>query len=85
MTSDYTVLALGTKIGGGEIRVCPKCNRRGLRVDQDGHVFYTHFRIVRKDDPRNVLIQRVECYLSATESELRARTRALPQFTSASI
>jgi len=84
MTSDYTVLALGTKIEGGEIKVCPRCNRRGLHIDQDGHGFYTHFRIVSRDDPRNVLIQRIECYFSDAESDARVRARALPKSASPS-
>lgn len=84
MISDYTVLPMGTRVEGGEIEVCPKCQRRGLHVEMDGHSFYTHFQIVRKDDPRNVFIRRVECHMPAGEFHAQSRTRALPRYASPS-
>jgi hypothetical protein len=84
LISDYTVLALGTRVNGGEIKVCPKCSRHGLHVEMDGHSFYTHFHIVRRDDPNNVFVRRVECYLSAQESDARLRSHALPRYASPS-
>jgi hypothetical protein len=50
----------------------------------DGHSFYTHFQIVRKDDPRNVFIRRVECHMPAGEFHAQSRTRALPRYASPS-
>jgi hypothetical protein len=84
MIFDYTILALGSKIEEGEIAVCPKCQRRGLRVEVDGHCFYTHFRILRKDDPRSVFIRRVECHVLAGEIETRTSAHALPRIASPS-
>jgi hypothetical protein len=84
LISDYTVLALGTRVEGGEIRVCPKCNQRGLRIEMDGHCFYTHFQIIKKDDPRNVFIRRVECHLSVGEFAAYNGSHALPRYASPS-
>ncbi len=84
MISDYTVLPMGKRVDGGEIKVCPKCQRRGLHVDMDGHSFYTHFQILRKDDPRNVFIRRVECHLLSGEFEARGPFNALPRYASPS-
>jgi hypothetical protein len=50
----------------------------------DGHSFYTHFQIRRKDDPRNVFIRRIECHLLATEVISRNPVRELPRYTSPS-
>jgi hypothetical protein len=85
LISDYTALQIGTKVEGGEIRVCPKCQRRGLHVDMDGHSFYTHFQILSKDDPRNVFIRRVECHLPAGQVVARKAYQALPQCASPSM
>lgn len=84
MISDYTVLALGTRVEGGEIKVCPKCNQRGLHVEMDGHHFYTHSQTLRNDDPKCAFIRRIECHLSARESDTQARSRALPLYASPS-
>ena len=84
MISDYTVLPMGTRVEGGEVRVCPKCRRPGLNVEMDGHSFYTHFQILNKDDPRNVFIRRVECHLLAGEIPARNPQQALPQRASPS-
>ena len=84
MISDYTVLPMGTRVEGGEVRVCPKCRRPGLNVEMDGHSFYTHFQILNKDDPRNVFIRRVECHLLAGEIPARNLQQALPQRASPS-
>ena len=73
---------MGKRVDGGEIKVCPKCQRRGLHVDMDGHSFYTHFQILRKDDPRNVFIRRVECHLLSGEAASRYQYQALPNRTS---
>jgi hypothetical protein len=64
--------------------VCPKCNRRGVHVEMDDHSFYTHFRIVSKDDPNHMLIRRVECYVSMAELNARLRARTLPRYASPS-
>jgi hypothetical protein len=79
--SDYTVLPIGTQVEGGVIRVCPKCNRRGLQVEMDGHYFYTHFQILKNDDPRNVFLQRIECHLMSREYAALSQ-RALPRYAS---
>jgi hypothetical protein len=84
LISDYTVLPMGTKVEGGEITVCPKCQRRGLHVEMDGHSFYTHFQILRKDDPRSVFIRRVECHLLAGEIVAHGAAHALPRYASPS-
>lgn len=75
---------MGTKVEGGEVKVCPKCLRRGLNVDMDGHSFYTHFQILNKDNPGNVFIRRVECHLLGGEIAARSRYQALPQRASSS-
>ena len=84
MISDYTVLALGTKVEGGEVKVCPKCQRRGLNVEMDGHNFYTHFKILRKDDPRNVFVRRIECHVLSEKFGAHNRAQALPRYASPS-
>jgi hypothetical protein len=84
LISDYTVLPMGTRVEGGEVKVCPKCQRRGLNVEMDGHSFYTHFKILKKDDPGNVFIRRVECHLLAVEIASRDLCQALPQCASPS-
>jgi hypothetical protein len=77
--SDFTVLRIGTKAEGGVVKVCPKCGRRGLHVDMDGHAFYTHFQIFSKDDPRNLFLRRVECHVTPQEASRRDPLPALPQ------
>jgi hypothetical protein len=84
LISDYTVLALGTRVDGGEVRVCPKCHRPGLNVEMDGHSFYTHFQILKKDDPRNSFLRRVECHLLAGEVMAHSSSHALPRYASPS-
>lgn len=84
MISDYTVLPLGTRVDGGEVQVCPKCQRPGLHVAMDGHSFYTHFQILRKDDPRNAFLRRVECHLLAGEMGTQSPDHVLPRFASPS-
>ena len=84
LISDYTVLPIGARVEGGEVKVCPKCRRVGLNVEMDGHSFYTHFQILSKDDPHNVFIRRVECHLLAGEITARNRYQALPQWASPS-
>jgi hypothetical protein len=71
LISDYTVLPMGTKVEGGVVKVCPKCQRRGLNVEMDGHSFYTHFQSLSKDNPGNVFIRRVECHLLPKEAASR--------------
>ena len=84
MISDYTVLPMGTKVEGGEVKVCPKCQRRGLNVEMDGHSFCTHYQILQKDDPGNVFIRRVECHLLAGEVAAQNPYQALPRCASPS-
>ena len=84
LISDYTVLPVGTRVEDGEVKVCPKCQRRGLHVEVDGHCFYTHFQIRNSDDPRSVFIRRVECHLLAGEIAPRNPCQALPQFATPS-
>jgi len=84
LISDYTVLPMGTRLEGGEIKVCPKCQRRGLRTEVDGHCFYTHFQIIRKDDPRKVFVRRIECDVPAGEVAAHNAVHLLPQFASPS-
>jgi hypothetical protein len=79
MISDYTVLPMGTRVGGGEVKVCPKCGRRGLCVEMSGHSFYTHFQFKNTDDPRNVFIRRVECHMATDDIGARRRGLRLPQ------
>ena len=50
----------------------------------EGHSFYTHFQVLRKDDPRNVFIRRVECHMLAGEIAAHAAAHALPRFASPS-
>lgn len=87
MSSDYTVFPMGTKVEGGVVKVCPKCQRRGLNVEMDGHSFYTHFQSLSKDNPGNVYIRRVECHLlpgEAASRDVASRNayQALPNWTS---
>lgn len=84
MISDYTVLPMGTKVEGGVVKVCPKCLRRGLNVEMDGHSFFTHYQVLNKDNPGNVFIRRVECHLLAEEIAARSSRQALPQRASSS-
>jgi ribosome-binding protein aMBF1 (putative translation factor) len=52
--TDYSNLSVGTKIEGGEIQVCPKCGKRGLREITDGSEWFTHTQAVtatRIDQP----------------------------------
>jgi len=79
MISDYTVLPMGTKAEGGEVKVCPKCKRRGLHVETSGHSFYTHFQFKNTDNPRNVVIRRVECHLPAEDIGERSQVLRLPR------
>ncbi len=51
-------------------------------MEMDGFSFYTHFKVVRKDDPRNVFIRRVECHMPA--GEFSGHGHALPQYASPS-
>ena len=85
MISDYTVLPMGARVEGGEVKVCPKCQRRGLNVEMDGHSFYTHFQILNKDNPGNVFIRRVECHFLAGEIAARNPQQALPRCASLSM
>jgi hypothetical protein len=62
---------MGTKVEGGEVKVCPKCQRRGLNMEMDGHSFYTHFQDLSKNDSGNVFIRRVECHLLPGEAASR--------------
>ena len=41
---DYSLLATGTQIDGGEIRLCPHCGKRGLENKVDGATYYTHLQ-----------------------------------------
>lgn len=41
-SSDYTGLPIGTLIDGGEVVICPYCNRRGLKVFVNAVAFYNH-------------------------------------------
>ena len=40
--TDYTQMAAGTKIGRGEIKICPRCGRLGLAKEINDVVFVTH-------------------------------------------
>jgi hypothetical protein len=82
LISDYTVLPMGTKVEGGVVKVCPKCQKRGLNMEMDGHSFYTHFQSLSKDNPGNVFIRRVECHLLPGEAASRSQYQALPNRTS---
>ena len=42
MKSDYTLLSIGTKIGRGEIKICPLCKRAGLARQMDEVLLFTH-------------------------------------------
>jgi hypothetical protein len=50
----------------------------------DGHSFYTHFQIVKKDDPRNIFVRRVECHMMPGEFAAQNLGHALPQYASPS-
>jgi hypothetical protein len=41
-TNDYRVLPIGTKIDRGEIQVCPRCGKTGLRTENENMIIYTH-------------------------------------------
>jgi hypothetical protein len=82
LISDYTVLPMGTKVEGGVVKVCPKCQRRGLNTEMDGHSFYMHSQSLSKNDSGNVFIRRVECHLLPGEAASRSAYQALPNRTS---
>lgn len=42
MKSDYTLLPIGTKIGQGEIKICPLCKKAGLAKQVDKVLFFRH-------------------------------------------
>ena len=42
MKSDYTLLPIGTKLGRGEIKICPLCKRAGLTKQVNDVLFFTH-------------------------------------------
>lgn len=42
--SDYTLVPIGTKIGLGEINICPRCKRAGLVAQTDEVQVFTHVR-----------------------------------------
>lgn len=84
MISDYSVLPMGTRFEDGEVKLCPKCQRRGLHVEVDGHSFYTHFQILNSDNPRSVFIRRIECHFFTGEIAARNPYQALPQSASPS-
>lgn len=42
MKSDYTLVPIGTKIGLGEIKICPMCKRAGLAGSVDEVQVFTH-------------------------------------------
>jgi hypothetical protein len=83
MIADYTALAMGTRVEGGVIKVCPKCERRGLHIEMSGHSFYTHFQFRNTDNPRNVFIRRVECHVLADDIGASSRMLRLPQSSAA--
>jgi hypothetical protein len=42
MRSDYTLLPIGTRIGQGEIKTCPLCEKAGLAKQTDDVLSFTH-------------------------------------------
>jgi hypothetical protein len=50
MTSDYTVLPIGMKLGQGEIKICPLCKRAGLTKQINEVLFFTHSEWARVRD-----------------------------------
>jgi len=41
-TEDYTAIALGTRVGNGEIHTCPHCGQRGILEIVNGKNWYIH-------------------------------------------
>jgi hypothetical protein len=55
---DYTLLPLGTKIGAGEIKICPHCGHHGLHELAGGTDWYTHAETL---DPLTLKVHFVMC------------------------
>jgi hypothetical protein len=55
MIIDYTILTIGTKIGRGEVKNCPYCNRVGL-VEQTNDVLFGIHSEWRTLSPNNAVI-----------------------------
>jgi hypothetical protein len=39
---DFTNLPIGQAAGNGTIQICPYCNRRGIREESGGKVWFIH-------------------------------------------
>ena len=46
LIEDYTAIAIGTKIGNGEIQTCPHCGRRGILEIVNGKNWYLHSQVI---------------------------------------
>jgi len=52
---DFTKLPLHTRMGEGEILICPYCGRRGLAEKREGKMCYTHLETIdgsKSDQPQ---------------------------------
>jgi hypothetical protein len=66
MKSDYTLVPVGTKIGGGEIKICPVCKKAGLAKQIEKVLVFIHLRWAGVTGDGFAEIRNEECQVPTT-------------------
>jgi hypothetical protein len=69
ITTDYTLLAIGTKIDRGEILICPDCGRPGLAEEIYGKTYFTHSQSAGVNNDGDIEMASDECPKETPKTE----------------
>jgi len=68
---DYTTFEKGITTSNGVIAVCPKCNKKGARMQSPTWKIFLHSQEISDSDPLHALETSQSCHISATDEEIQ--------------